>query len=471
MAEFPPEFSSFPGDSSPSSAPPLREEKPLPISALNRRVRQILEGNFPLCWVSGEISNLTLAASGHAYFSLKDDQAQARCVMFRSRVQTLGFRPENGQKVEARVLVSLYEPRGDFQLNVEALRPAGLGNLYEQFVRLKARLDAEGLFAAENRLPIPAYPRRIGIVTSPQAAALRDVLTTLARRAPHIPVILYPTPVQGDEAPPRIVAALEAAYARAEVDVLLVVRGGGSIEDLWAFNDERVVRAVAAAPLPVVSGIGHETDFTLADFAADLRAPTPTGAAELASPDREALLDRLDELHRRLARRAGRLIDDHGQRLDYLARRLIHPAQRIARHRETLQALAQRLAQAGRRRLAEQHTALSRLDGRLRARRPSVAPQQARLAALEQRLHGTARQRLESTRQRLAHLGAALAHLSPEGVLARGYALAFDAEGRIVRQAAALRPGDGLSLRLHEGSAAVRVESTSLVPAAAPKRG
>ena len=235
----------------------FREEKPLPISALNRQVRQILESNFPLCWVSGEISNLTLAASGHAYFSLKDDQAQARCVMFRSRVQTLGFRPENGQKVEARVLVSLYEPRGDFQLNVEALRPAGLGNLYEQFVRLKARLDAEGLFAAENRLPIPAYPHRIGIVTSPQAAALRDVLTTLARRAPHIPVILYPTPVQGDEAPPRIVAALEAAYARAEVDVLLVVRGGGSIEDLWAFNDERVVRAVAAAPLPVVSGIGH----------------------------------------------------------------------------------------------------------------------------------------------------------------------------------------------------------------------
>ncbi|QEL65622.1 exodeoxyribonuclease VII, large subunit [Oryzomicrobium terrae] len=455
---------------SPPPAPPFREEKPLPISALNRQVRQILESNFPLCWVSGEISNLTLAASGHAYFSLKDDQAQARCVMFRSRVQTLGFRPENGQKVEARVLVSLYEPRGDFQLNVEALRPAGLGNLYEQFVRLKARLDAEGLFAAENRLPIPAHPRRIGIVTSPQAAALRDVLTTLARRAPHVPVILYPSLVQGDEAPPRIVAALEAAYARAEVDVLLVVRGGGSIEDLWAFNDERVVRAVAAAPLPVISGIGHETDFTLTDFAADLRAPTPTGAAELASPDREALLDRLDELHRRLARRAGRLIDDHGQRLDYLARRLIHPAQRIARHRETLQALAQRLAQAGRRRLAEQHTALSRLDGRLRARRPTVVPQQARLVELEHRLHTASQHRLEATRHRLEQLGAALAHLSPEGVLARGYALAFDADGQIVRHAAALRPGDGLALRLHQGSAAVRVESTSLVPAAVPKR-
>ena len=298
------------------------------VSSLNRLARQRLESAFPLCWVSGEISNLTVAASGHAYFSLKDPQAQVRCVMFRNKAQTLGFRLENGLQVEARVLVSLYEPRGDFQLNVEGMRRAGQGDLYERFLRLKAKLEAEGLFAAERKRPLPAHPRTLGIVTSPQAAALRDVLTTLARRAPHVKVVLYPTLVQGEEAPRQIAAAIETAASRRECQVLLVVRGGGSIEDLWAFNEETVARAVAASPIPVISGVGHETDFTIADFVADRRAPTPTAAAEMASPNRLDLLHRLHGLENRLARRLTQTLEQRMQQLDYLARRLIHPGER-----------------------------------------------------------------------------------------------------------------------------------------------
>ena len=261
----------------------------LTISLLNRLARERLESAFPLCWVAGEVSNLTIASSGHAYFSLKDSSAQVRCVMFRNRAQLLGWRLENGQHIEARVLVTLYEARGDFQLNVETARKAGVGNLYEQFVRLKEKLEREGLFAEERKRPLPAFPRRLGVVTSLQAAALRDVLSTLKRRAPHLEIVLYPTLVQGEEAPAQIVAALETASRRSECDVLILCRGGGSLEDLWAFNDETVARAIRACRVPVVAGIGHETDFTIADFAADRRAATPTAAAELAAPERAAL--------------------------------------------------------------------------------------------------------------------------------------------------------------------------------------
>ena len=266
----------------------------IPVSLLNRMARERLESAFPLCWVAGEISNLTYAASGHVYFTLKDAQAQVRCVMYRNRAQLLGWRLANGQRIEARVLVTLYEARGDFQLNVENARQAGTGNLYEEFLRRKARLDAEGLFAPEHKRDLPAFPRRIGLITSPQAAALRDVLTTLRRRAPQVGVVLYPTPVQGAGAAREIVAALRMAGERKECDLLILCRGGGSLEDLWEFNDEALARAIRACPLPVISGVGHETDFTLADFAADCRAPTPTAAAELAAPARDTLLDTLD---------------------------------------------------------------------------------------------------------------------------------------------------------------------------------
>jgi len=285
----PDDFSSAP------SGPPV-----LAVSALNQAVARVLERSFPLVWVAGEISNFTRAASGHWYFTLKDDAAQVRAVMFKGRAQYADFAPREGDKVEVRTLVTLYAPRGDYQLNVEAIRRAGVGNLYEAFLRLKEKLEREGLFAPARKRPIPGFVRCIGIVTSPQAAALHDILTALRRRAPHVRVVLYPTPVQGEGAAARIARAIETASQRAECDVLLVGRGGGSMEDLWSFNDETVARAIAACAMPVIAGIGHETDFTIADFAADLRAPTPTAAAELCAIPRNdwlaALKDHASEL-------------------------------------------------------------------------------------------------------------------------------------------------------------------------------
>ncbi|MBN3729183.1 exodeoxyribonuclease VII large subunit, partial [Burkholderia sp. Ac-20379] len=272
----------------------------IPVSALNRAIGSMLERSFPLSWVSGEVSNFTRAASGHWYFSIKDKDAQMRCVMFRGRAQHAPFTPREGDRIEVRALVTMYEPRGEVQLSVEAVRRTGQGRLFEAFLKLKAQLESEGLFAPERKRPLPAHPRAIGIVTSLQAAALRDVLSTLARRAPHIPVVVYPAPVQGAGAAEKLTEMVETANARRErdgTDVLIVCRGGGSIEDLWSFNDEALARAIAASELPVISGVGHETDFTIADFAADVRAPTPTGAAELVSPQRALLLRELGERH------------------------------------------------------------------------------------------------------------------------------------------------------------------------------
>lgn len=301
----------------------------LSVSSLSRSVRDLLESRFPLVWVGGEVSNLTLARSGHTYFSLKDERAQVRCVLFRHRGQLLDWAPREGMQVEVRAVVTLYEPRGDFQLNVEFMRRAGLGALHEAFLRLKDRLAAEGLFDEAIKRPLPAYPRAIGVVTSLHAAALRDVLTTLARRNPSIPVIVYPTAVQGEGAALEVVAALERAGRRAECDVVILCRGGGSIEDLWSFNDERVARSIRACPVPVVVGVGHETDFTIADFAADRRAPTPTAAAEFASPSRADLLSAVGGLRERLHRRMTRDLETRMQLLDHLTRRLVHPARRL----------------------------------------------------------------------------------------------------------------------------------------------
>ncbi|HET7404098.1 MAG TPA: exodeoxyribonuclease VII large subunit, partial [Usitatibacter sp.] len=279
------------------------------VTELNRRVRALLENQFEMLWVAGELSNVKLAGSGHWYFCLKDPGAQIECAMFRTRAQFLDFRPQDGMQVEVRARVTLYEPRGNYQLVVEEVRKAGLGALFEAFEKLKARLQAEGLFEPARKKPIPAFPRAIGIVTSPGAAALRDVLTTLARRARMTPVIVYPAQVQGEGAAAQVVRAIEAANARRECDVLIVCRGGGSLEDLWTFNEESVARAIAASGLPVVSGVGHETDFSIADFVADLRAPTPTAAAVAASADREALAAGLARLRRRLARDAQNIVE------------------------------------------------------------------------------------------------------------------------------------------------------------------
>jgi len=287
-----------------SPSPPV-----VTVSELNRYAKQLLEKNIPLMWIAGEISNLTRATSGHWYFTLKDDSAQVRCAMFRHKNQYLDWRPENGMQVEVRALVTLYEQRGEFQLSVENLRRSGLGALYEAFEKLKARLSAEGLFDDARKKPLPLFPRQIGVITSPAAAALRDVLTTLRRRMPGIPVVLYPTPVQGEGAGAKVADALRSAALRSECDVLILCRGGGSIEDLWAFNEESVARAVADSPIPVVCGVGHETDFTIADFVADRRAPTPTAAAEMASPDRLELIRQLGGLESRLTRQLNQALE------------------------------------------------------------------------------------------------------------------------------------------------------------------
>ncbi len=406
------------------------------VSELNRSVRDTLERRFPLGWVSGEISNFKRYDSGHCYFTLKDAGAQVRCVMFRGRAQTLDWQPKEGLQVEVRALVTLYEPRGDFQLNVETMRRAGLGPLYEKFLRLKEKLEKEGLFDAAAKRAIPAFPKTVGVITSLAAAALRDVLTTLKRRNPSIEVIVYPVPVQGEGAADRIAAMLATASRRNECDVLLLARGGGSIEDLWQFNEEAVARAIRASIIPVVSGIGHETDFTIADFAADLRAPTPTAAAESVSPDRDALFHRLAELVGRGSRAAMRGLDTEVQRVDSLARRLVHPRAR--------------LAASGR--------LLGQVVARLLAARPDIAGLDRERAELARRLAFAMRQNLGRSAQTLERLGASLASLDPTAVLGRGYSLTRNARGEVVRDASTLAEGELLTSTFARGWASSEVK-------------
>jgi exodeoxyribonuclease VII large subunit len=439
-----------------TASPPPVNNSILSVSGLNRLVRQCLEANFPLTWVGGEISNLTYAASGHVYFSLKDAGAQVRCVMWRSRAQLLGWRLENGQQVEARTLVSFYEPRGEFQLNVEAIRRAGQGDLYERFLRLKAQLEAEGLFATASKRPLPTFPQRIAIVTSLQAAALRDVLSTLHRRAPHIAISLFPTPVQGEGAGLRIAEAIAAASA-ADGDLILLCRGGGSIEDLWAFNEECVARAIRASRIPVIAGVGHETDFTIADFAADLRAPTPTAAAEMAAPERGALLAGLATVHSQLQRRLERALGERQQRLDWLAGRLLHPAERLAQRRQQVESLTRRLGLGSSRRTDNSRLLLLTASRRLEAARPRPARRAERLMEQGRQLARQMDWQLSRQQMKLNALANGLKQLDPHAVLNRGYALVTGADGRAVRNAAELSPGNTLKLDFARGSAQATV--------------
>ena len=413
-----------------SNPPPV-----VTVSELNRRVRTVLENQFEVLWVAGELSNVKKAPSGHWYFCLKDATAQIECAMFRSRAQFLDFRPENGQQVEVRARVTLYEARGTFQLTVEEIRKAGLGALYEAFEKLKTKLQAEGLFEAARKRALPAFPRAIGIVTSPAAAALRDVLTTLARRAPMVPVVLYPAQVQGESAGAQIARAIALANARAEVDVLIVARGGGSLEDLWAFNEEAVARAIAASTLPIVSGVGHETDFSIADFVADLRAPTPTAAAVAASPDRLGYCEAVAALRRRIRRDVRRIMEVGAQRLDSAARRLLTPAERLARDRE-------RVAQ---------------LSRRLRRALPDVALARRGTARLREQLAAGLVRGGRERRRRLDALATALVHLDPTQVLGRGYSIVRDAGGPVRTTSRGLAPGNALDITFSEGGAAVKV--------------
>ena len=392
----------------------------LSVSELLRSVRDTLERRFPLLWVRGELSNLNYAASGHCYFTLKDRGAQVDCVMYRSRAQAFDASLREGMQVEAQVLVSLYEPRGRFQLTVENLRPAGLGPLYERFLRLKEKLEREGLFDPASKRPLAPYPRTIGVVTSRAAAALRDVLTTLARRNPAVRVIVYPTPVQGEGAAGRIAAMLATASSRAECDVLLLVRGGGSIEDLWSFNEERVARAIRASRIPVVVGVGHETDFTIADFAADRRAPTPTAAAELATPSRAEIAANLAQCLRSLSREMRRRLQYAAQALDGCTKRLVHPAERLRRSGERLTALRTRLA-----------------------------------LALGHRVHRSSAQ--------LERLQASLASLDPQAVLARGYSITRNSAGVVLRDASQARDGERILTTLGRGALQSEVKKRELL--------
>ena len=443
-------------------------QTPLPpvvsVSVLNRLARERLEAAFPLCWVSGEVSNLTYASSGHVYFSLKDDAAQVRCVMFRNRVQLLGWRLGNGQHLEVRTLVTLYEARGDFQLNVEAARKAGVGNLYEQFLRLKEKLEREGLFDSAVKRPLPVFPRCIGILTSLQAAAMRDVLITLERRAPHVRVVLYTTPVQGEGASLQIANAIRCAGDRRECDVLIVCRGGGSIEDLWAFNDEAVARAIRACPIPVVCGVGHETDFTIADFAADQRAPTPTAAAELAAPARSVLMAGLIDYRTALQRQIQQGQSQRNQHLDWLAHRLQHPAQHLAREREMLQNFQRRLDHGLVQASTRGRVALDRLGRRLLMARPDTNRLARPLEAIAPRLHGEWQQLLNAKSANLARIAASLAHLNPNAVLERGYSIVTDASGGIVRDSRLLEPNDQINVCFHRGRAEATVASVTREP-------
>ncbi|MDR2031767.1 MAG: exodeoxyribonuclease VII large subunit [Azoarcus sp.] len=430
------------------------------VGTLNRLARNALESVLSLLWVGGEISNLTRASSGHLYFTLKDAHAQVRCAMWRNRAQLLSFRPDNGMRVEARALVTLYEARGDYQLNVETLRPAGIGDLAEAFRRLKDKLAGEGLFDPARRRPLPTYPRALGIVTSPAAAALRDVLATLRRRAPGLPAVLYPAAVQGSDAPRQLRAALENAGRRATrdgIDLILLVRGGGSLEDLWAFNDEALARALAACPVPVVSGIGHETDFTIADFAADLRAPTPTAAAELASAGYFGARDTLASAAQRMRQAIDRQLAALAQRIDHCALRLVHPREHLRRTRDELARHEQGLRQAMTIHLGEFARRLSRLELRLHAQRPAPAVLRVRLDSLGERLERASRALCMARRQRLDALAASLRHLDPQAVLARGYSIVRDAAGNILRSATDIQPGDALEIKLADG----RIDATA----------
>lgn len=440
--------------------PALTAESPvISVSELNRRAKQLLEQNFPLTWISGEVSNFTAAASGHWYFSLKDGMAQVRCAMFRHKNQYLDWLPRNGDQIEVRALVTLYEPRGEYQLSVENIRRAGLGALYEAYARLKARMEQEGLFDEAGKKPLPAFPRQIGIITSPAAAALRDVITTLRRRMPSIPLIFYPTPVQGEGAAAKIAEAIRTAAQRNECDVLIVCRGGGSIEDLWAFNEETVARAIHACPIPVVSGVGHETDITISDFVADRRAPTPTAAAELVSPSRTDLLHRLDAVRGRLNRRLGQRLEQHMQQVDYLSRRLVHPGERLNARLTHLGHLGQRLNSNASHALAEHGWRLQKLTHRLTTARPDLESRVAQQRELTQRLQHALSRQMQGHQTVLQGLQTSLAHLNPQSVLERGFSLVRSPAGKIVRNSAEIAPGDGLSITFAHGGAVAKVIS------------
>ena len=436
------------------------------VTGLNQEVRQLLEQAYPLIWVEGELSNLARPRSGHVYFTLKDSESQVRCALFRNRALRLRFTPDNGERVRLRARIGLYAPRGEYQLIAEHMEPAGDGALQQAFEVLKAKLGAEGLFDPTIKQAIPAMPRRIGVVTSPTGAAIRDVLSVLARRFPALPVLIYPVRVQGDGAAAEIAAAIDRAEARREVDVLVVTRGGGSLEDLQAFNDEAVARAIHRAHLPIVSAVGHEVDISIADLAADQRAATPSAAAELLSPDGMAIRRELQARTERLNQSLTRQLMHHRAYLDRLARRLAsqHPGRQLRERAQRLDELEQRLVHAGHARLTARRQHLEGLTRRLRAVSPAhqLRALAAQQSALTNRLQIAMRSDLARREARLQENARALEAVSPLATLQRGYAIVRDDEnGRILRTASEVKTGDRVHARLGQGELTARVETVN----------
>ena len=438
----------------------------LSVSQLNNRARLLLEDVFAGIWVEGEISNLARPASGHIYFTLKDSQAQVRCALFRQNAARVRQALRDGLAVKVRGKVSLFEGRGDYQLILDAVEPAGDGALRLAFEALKEKLGGEGLFSTERKITLPAHPKRIGIVTSPTGAVIRDIISVFRRRAPQVELNLIPTAVQGREATAQIVRALQRADAQG-FDALILARGGGSLEDLWCFNEEAVARAVAACVTPIVSAVGHETDVSIADFVADVRAPTPSAAAELLAPDSSELVQRLHNLQRRLAlHMQGRLARER-LRLEGASRRLRHPGERLRQQAQRLDDLDMRLRRAFNQQLANKRERLARLDARLAAQHPgrNLALLRQRLDGLAARLPRAMQSQLRSQRQQLGALAAQLQIVSPLATLGRGYSILLDERGQAVRSAAQTQPGQRLKARLGEGELDVRIEDNHIQPA------
>ena len=423
----------------------------LTVAQLNQAVSHLLEDSFDACWVRGEISNFTNASSGHWYFTLKDDAASVRAVMFRSRAATTGFTPKAGDSVELKARVTLYEARGEYQLQVEQLRRAGLGTLFEAFVALKNKLSAEGLFDAENKRALVPFPQAIGVITSLGAAALHDVLTALARRAPHVPVVIYPSLVQGAGAALQLRQALALANERQEVDTLLLVRGGGSLEDLFSFNDEALARDIAASVIPVVSGVGHETDFTIADFVADVRAPTPTAAAELVCATRQSQLERVLSAAQWAEQLLLRQLERLAQRVDRATIALVPPSQRVAHQLEKVAGLGHRLAAAFDKQFQRSRARHAQTHVRCKSLLPDLTALRARLVHADAELLAGQRRMLVRQQTRLESVGAQLRALSPEHTLARGYAIVRTEDKKILRKSVDAQVGQTLEVTLAEG--------------------
>ena len=434
------------------------------ISQLNSNVRKLLETEFPLIWVEGEISNLACPASGHIYFTLKDSKAQISCAMFKGRNQLLRFNPENGMQVLIRTRVSLYEPRGNYQLIAEHMEQSGDGALLQAFEALKAKLAKEGLFDESNKLPVPELPQRIGVITSATGAAIRDVLSVLERRFPSIPVLLHPVPVQGDAAAPAIVKTLQRASKRKDCDVLLLVRGGGSLEDLWAFNEEIVARAIVDCELPVVSGVGHEVDVTIADFAADQRAATPSAAAELVSPDQETWLGNFIYYQQHLTRLTREKINRYHEQLNWLQLRLKqkHPVNYLQQQSQRLDELQQRLFSAWQYAFREQEHELEQLTHRLFASSPDYQIEMGarQLTDVSRRLKQSMLHLIKNKKQQLAGLSRTMHAISPLETLSRGYAIASDCNGATISEYKQVKVGDQLNIKLHKGSVLSTVTKT-----------